>query len=172
MYYPVREVQILSGSRGNTFGWVRKHDDGSPRAHQGWDFQARDNTLMYAVGDGEVVYYDKTDNSRYGKSLLIKLDYWGEELYAFYAHINSSLVEKHQTVYAGDPVGFSGSTGNAKGSRGNAQHLHFEFRYKEKCGKGLDGRIDPWRFFGPPPYSWIITTEQIFYDWTYGTPAY
>lgn len=171
MYYPVREVRILSGSRGNTYGFVRKYSDGSPKPHQGWDFQARNDTPLYAVCDGEVVYYDKTDNSSYGKSMLIKLDYWGEELYAFYAHINSSLVEKYQTVYAGDHIGYSGSTGNAKGSYANAQHLHFEFRYKERCGKGLDGRIDPFRFYGPPPFGWIHMSGQIYYDWTYGVPA-
>jgi murein DD-endopeptidase MepM/ murein hydrolase activator NlpD len=172
MYFPVREVRILSGSMGNTFGWVRKNSDGTPRCHQGWDFQATNDTPMYAVCDGEVIRYDKTDNSSYGKSLLLKLDYWGEELYAFYAHINTSLVDKYQTVFAGDLIGYTGSTGNAKGSSKNAQHLHFEFRYKESCGHGLTGRTDPYRFYGPPPLSWSVATEQIFYDWTYGTPAY
>lgn len=168
MYYPVKEVRILSGSRGNTFGWVRKNKDGTPRVHQGWDFQATNDTPIYAVCDGEVVSYDKTDNSNYGKSLLIKLDYWGEELYAFYSHINMSFVEKNIFVAAGDFIGYSGSTGNAKGSSTNAQHLHFEFRYKRNCGKGLDGRTDPHRFYGPPPFSWSVASGEVFYDWTYG----
>jgi len=171
MYYPVREVRILSGSRGNTFGLVRKYKDGSPKPHQGWDFQAINNSPLYAVCDGEVVSYDKYDNSSYGKSLLLRLDYWGEELYAFYAHINSSLFEKYQTVSAGQLIGYSGSTGNAKGSWRDAQHLHFEFRNRASCGKGLEGRVDPQRFYGPPPYSWKSTSEEVFYDWLYGQAA-
>jgi len=171
MYYPLREVRILSGSHGNTFGWVRKYSDGSPKAHQGWDFQARNDSPLYAVCDGEVVHYDKTDNTSYGKSLLIRLDYWGESLYAFYAHINSSIVGKYDWVSAGQLIGYSGSTGNAKGSSANAQHLHFEFRNKSQCGKGLNGRIDPQRFYGPPPYSWFTTSEPVYYDWLYGEAA-
>lgn len=170
MYYPVREVRILSGSRNNTFGWVRKYKDGTPKAHQGWDFQAINDTPLYAVGNGEVVFYDKVDDSSYGKQLLIRLDYWGEELYALYAHINSSIVEKGDPVTGGQLIGYSGSTGNAKGSWRDAQHLHFEFRNKRYCGKSLDGRIDPQRFYGPPPYSWFSRTDEVLYDWTYGTP--
>jgi murein DD-endopeptidase MepM/ murein hydrolase activator NlpD len=170
MYYPLKEVRILSGSNGNTFGMVRKKN-GAPKPHQGWDFQARNNTPIYAVGDGEVVRYDKTDNSRYGKSLLIKLDYWGEELYAFYAHLTSCLVDKGNQVFGGQMVGYSGSTGNAAGSGPAGQHLHFEFWNKRTPGNGLNGRVDPFRFYGPPPMSWNVYYDEIFYDWTYGTPA-
>lgn len=161
MYYPLREVRILSGSRGNTFGWVR---DGGKRVHQGWDFQAKDNTFLYAVADGEVVNVDRKDNSSYGCSILLRFQHWGADYYAFYAHINTSLVDKGEWVEAGSHIGYSGSTGNAKGSKSWAQHLHFEFRSQAFCGKGLEGRVNPEEFYGPPPFNWVsydgpVTTD-------------
>lgn len=153
MYYPVRQVKILSGARHNTFGWVRK---GGTKAHQGWDFQAIDGSDLIAVADGEIVHVDRVDNSNYGCSILMKFrGYYGETLYAFYAHIlPNALVSYKQEVKAGQLIGFSGSTGNAKGSSKWAQHLHFEFRDRRHGPKGLTGRIDPAFFFGDPPYDW------------------
>lgn len=51
-------------------------------------------------------------------------------------------------------IGYSGSTGNAKGSNEWEQHLHFEFRDSLMGGKTLEGRIDPEFFFGSPP--WVL----------------
>jgi murein DD-endopeptidase MepM/ murein hydrolase activator NlpD len=164
MFYPVREVQILGGvkyGKGNVFGWVRKK---GTKAHQGWDFAARDNTPLYAVADGTIEYVDKVDDSNYGKQILMSFSgSYGETFYAFYAHINSNLVERYDTVKAGDLIGYSGSTGNAKGSNKWEQHLHFEFRSERHCGKGLEGRIDPQFFFGPPPFAWMCGGEFIPY---------
>ena len=156
MYYPVCSVtRILRGKKWNTFGMVRKRKDGSPKAHQGWDFEALDGTPLYAVADGEIVHVDYVDDSDYGKSILLKFNHEGQELYAFYAHINHSLVAKDNVVMAGDLIGYSGSTGNAKGMPPGGQHLHFEFRDKRHVGNGLAGRIDPETFYGSPPYTWI-----------------
>ena len=152
MYYPLSQMKILSGSKGNTFGMVRKHDDGSPKAHQGWDLQTLNGSPLYAIAEGEIAYVDKTDNSNYGRSIMLRFQLNGQELYAFYAHIESSLVQNFDWVSEGTLIGYSGSTGNAKGSKSYAQHLHFEIREKRYCGKGLDGRLDPVIIFGPPPY--------------------
>jgi len=166
MFYPVRQVQILGGvkyGKGNVFGWVRKK---GTKAHQGWDFAARDNTTIYAVADGDIVHVDTDDDSNYGKSILMSFTgMYGETFYAFYAHINSSNVSQGNRVKAGDPIGTSGSTGNAKGSSKWAQHLHFEFRSERWCNKGLEGRIDPQYFFGPPPFAWMSGGEFVpFYE--------
>lgn len=162
MYYPVCNVKILNGSKGNTFGMVRKYKDGSPKAHQGWDFQAYDDTPLYAVAGGEIVAVDNVDNSSYGKSIMLKFNLDGRELYAFYAHINYSSVMKYDTVFEGDLIGYSGSTGNAKGMPPSGQHLHFEFRDRRYAGNGLTGRIDPVTFYGGPPYSWIYPPPPMF----------
>lgn len=169
MYYPVREVRILSGSRNNTFGWVRKN---GTKAHQGWDFQAKDNTPLYAVMGGEIVYVDRVDNSNYGCYIMLRFQLDGEELYAFYAHINTSLVSKNQEVTEGQLIGYSGSTGNAKGSASWAQHLHFEFRNQRYCGTGLEGRIDPERFFGAPPYNWLTSAGPVTTEYYYEETMY
>src|SRR5262245_25170532 len=143
IYYPLRYFRILSAARHNTFGMVRKK---GKKAHQGWDLETRNNSPLYAVAPGEIVNVDLKDNSSYGCSITLRFQYDGYEYYAFYAHINSSLVSRYDTVEAGSQIGFSGSTGNAKGSKPWEQHLHFEFREKFSCGKGLTGRIDPENF--------------------------
>lgn len=155
MYYPLCNVKILNGSKGNTFGMVRKYKDGSPKPHQGWDLEALDGTPIYAVADGEIAFVDNVDNSAYGKSILLKFKYNDKEFYAFYAHINHSLVSKDDSVMEGALIGFSGSTGNAKGMSPSGQHLHFEFRNRRYAGNGLTGRVDPSYFYGSPPLSWI-----------------
>jgi murein DD-endopeptidase MepM/ murein hydrolase activator NlpD len=152
IYYPLRYFRILSASRGNTFGMVRKQ---GKKAHQGWDLEARNNSLLYAVAEGEIVNVDRKDNSAYGCSITLRFQNQGKDFYAFYAHINSSLVSKYDWVDAGAVIGFSGSTGNAKGSSPSAQHLHFEIREKYSCGKGLAGRVDPKMLLGAPPYHWV-----------------
>lgn len=157
MFYPVREVQILGGAkygRGNVFGWVRKK---GTKVHQGWDFAARDNTPLYAVASGKIEYVNRDDSTDYGMSILMSFPGGtnGGTTYAFYAHISSSNVSNHEDVEAGQLIGYSGSTGNAKGSTKWEQHLHFEFRSERSCGVGLGGRIDPYYFFGPPPFTWM-----------------
>lgn len=159
MYYPVRRVKILGGSRNNIFGMVRKNNT---KAHQGWDFKAYNGTELLAVASGEiisVVTMDKPE-SDYGCSINLKFKgAYGEDLYAFYAHVSPHIgVSRGQKVYEGQPIGFSGSTGNARyrcEKNKEAQHLHFEFRDKLHCGFGLEGRINPEFFYGSPPFEWI-----------------
>src|SRR5687767_3493099 len=121
MYFPVRRVKILSGKRNNTFGWVRK---GGTKAHQGWDFQAFDGSDLIAVADGTIVGVDYIDDSNYGCSITLKFKgAYDEDIYAFYSHISPNiLVSKYDKVLEGNHIGFSGSTGNAKGSTKWAQH--------------------------------------------------
>jgi murein DD-endopeptidase MepM/ murein hydrolase activator NlpD len=177
MFYPVRQVKILSGSRNNTFGWVRK---GGTKVHQGWDFQAFNGSELFAVAAGEIVSVVRVDKeeSDYGCSINLKFKgAYGEDLYAFYAHVSPNiLVSKGDQVMEGALIGYSGSTGNAR-YRCNAnkwmQHLHFEFRDRLSVGFGLEGRINPEFFFGMPPFDWIEggkLANDVTHDW-YETPA-
>jgi murein DD-endopeptidase MepM/ murein hydrolase activator NlpD len=63
--------------------------------------------------------------------------------YAFYSHLSKIDVKVGQSVKEGDEVGLTGNSGNAKGMKGEDQHLHFEYKNKPDIKKGLDGRMDP-----------------------------
>lgn len=176
MYYPVRKVKILAGSRNNTYGWVRKNNT---KVHQGWDFQAYNGTELFAVASGEIVSVIREDkpDSDYGCSINIKFPSPYGDLYAFYAHVSPNiLVSKGDKIREGMLIGYSGSTGNARyrcNDNPHMQHLHFEFRDKLKVNFGLEGRINPELFFGIPPYGWIdggkLATD-VSQDW-FETPA-
>lgn len=172
MHYPVRRVKILSSRRNNTFGWVRKN---GTKIHQGWDFEAPDGSELLAVASGKIVWIDSNDNTDYGCQIILRFTgSYGEDVYAHYAHTMPNFtVARNQNVMEGQVIGYQGSTGNARGSKGAAQHLHFEFRETMLGGKGLAGRIDPIAFFGDPPYQWIENPQlpiDVRGGW-YETPA-
>lgn len=61
--------------------------------------------------------------------------------YLFYAHLSECSVNINDNVIAGQIIGYSGDTGNAKGIKN--PHLHFEIRSTKNAPKGLDYRINP-----------------------------
>ena len=61
--------------------------------------------------------------------------------YLFYAHLSEVHVKNGDKVVAGQILGLSGTSGNAKGTK--APHLHFEIRDTNKVKKGLANRINP-----------------------------
>ena len=61
--------------------------------------------------------------------------------YLFYAHLSQVNVKKGNKVVAGQVIGLSGISGNAKGTK--APHLHFEIRDNDNVGMGLSNRINP-----------------------------
>ncbi|WP_077388274.1 M23 family metallopeptidase [Helicobacter bilis] len=61
--------------------------------------------------------------------------------YLFYAHLSEVHVKKGDKVVAGQILGLSGTSGNAKGTK--APHLHFEIRDTDNVEKGLTNRINP-----------------------------
>ena len=149
----------LASVKSATFGMVRRNADGSPRAHQGVDLAADNGYRCYAVDDGTVSRVER-GNDGYGWIVQIKLtdayDYTDAsgkpvcgQIWAFYAHLSEIKVTIGQKVQAGDVIGLTGSTGNARGMTNAARgaHLHFEVRTVERAGLGLAGRIDPLRFF-------------------------
>jgi len=134
----------LASAKSAMFGMVRRNTDGTPRAHQGVDFASAVGHRVYAVEDGFVI--DVRDSvSGYGKSVLISHMVNGKHYYTFYAHLSSIDVDFSKTVKAGDVIGLTGDSGNAKGMTTVAKggHLHFEVRDKKSVGLGLAGRLDP-----------------------------
>lgn len=93
--------------------------------HTGVDFELPTGTRVMAAGAGQVV--EAGWDAQYGQTVVI------EHLGGYasrYAHASELLVQKGQTVTAGQTIAKSGSTGRSTGP-----HLHFEVL---KHGKFVD----------------------------------
>ncbi|MDX3457830.1 M23 family metallopeptidase [Streptomyces sp. ME02-8801-2C] len=85
--------------------------------HTGIDFPVSYGTTVMAATDGTV----RTQwNSAYG-NMMILTDKDGTE--TWYCHLSSYQVSSGTTVKAGEPIAYSGNSGNSTGP-----HLHFEVR--------------------------------------------
>lgn len=85
--------------------------------HTGIDFPVAYGTSVVAATDGTV----RTQwNSAYGNMLIVTAKDGTE---TWYCHLSSYRVASGTTVKAGDPVAYSGNSGNSTGP-----HLHFEVR--------------------------------------------
>lgn len=133
----------LASVKSAQFGMAR---NGGTRAHQGIDIRT-DGTgwRCYAVDDGKVALVTESA-SGYGKQVGIDI---GGGLFAFYAHLSRIDVKQGDRVKAGQQLGLSGDTGNAKGMNTMAKgsHLHFEVRTKALAGTGLGNRLNPLDYF-------------------------
>lgn len=112
---PLDNMKIISA-----FGKSRTYKDKNlnilyTSTHLGVDLKASENTKVYAISAGKVAFagYSITRGN------CIYLDH-GFGLYSSYFHLNKISVSIDQIVFAGDLVGFSGSTGVSTGP-----HLHF-----------------------------------------------
>ena len=137
----------LASKKSATFGLVRIGANGKPRPHQGVDIAVPNGYRCYAVDDGTVIRTNPEGLGDYGKTILIKLDNRPE--YVFYAHLSGIKVKPGQKVKAGDVIGLTGSTGNARTMKtiNTGSHLHFEVRIQKDVGLGLSGRLNPLDFF-------------------------
>jgi murein DD-endopeptidase MepM/ murein hydrolase activator NlpD len=96
--------------------------------HRGLDIKAVLGASIYAADSGVIVYAGPT-NRGYGN--LVVIDH-GNGYQTIYAHLSQWNVSCGESVFQGNLIGLSGSTGNSSGA-----HLHFEVRY--------DGSyINPW----------------------------
>ncbi|MFJ9022668.1 M23 family metallopeptidase [Streptomyces sp. NPDC102259] len=85
--------------------------------HTGIDFPVSYGTTVMAATDGTV----RTQwNSAYGNMLIVTAKDGTE---TWYCHLSSYRVSSGTTVKAGDPIAYSGNSGNSTGP-----HLHFEVR--------------------------------------------
>ncbi|MFI6039038.1 M23 family metallopeptidase [Streptomyces sp. NPDC051315] len=94
--------------------------------HTGIDFPVSYGTTVMAATDGTV----RTQwNSAYGNMMIVTAKDGTE---TWYCHLSSYRVASGTTVKAGDPIAYSGNSGNSTGP-----HLHFEVR------PGGGSSIDP-----------------------------
>jgi len=149
--WPLVTNVIRRGRLNHTFGMVRRNANGTPRAHQGWDFYSEPGYRTYAISDGVIEAVRST--AGYGRHVILKftfdLDNDGgrDTLYAAYCHLSRVDVTVGQRVKMGEQIGLTGNSGNARTMRGEDQHLHFEIRTQPITGRGLSGRLSPYRVF-------------------------
>lgn len=111
---PVKgEITMAYGATAKVLGDERP-------VHEGIDIKAARGEPVLAAGDGKVI--EATDRYRDGDAWgkVIVIDH-GHGLVTRYAHLDSYVVRKGETVDAGDVIGAVGSTGKTTGP-----HLHFE----------------------------------------------
>lgn len=111
--FPLKSIRINSffGTRADPFTGRAKH-------HGGLDLAARyEETLAMFDGYVKAIGYDKGS----GKYIVMQCgDYT-----ISYCHLSEIWVEKNMKIYAGDPVGVSGTTGRSTGP-----HLHITSRLR------------------------------------------
>jgi murein DD-endopeptidase MepM/ murein hydrolase activator NlpD len=159
--------EVFTEALKNLFGWVRNTTSAHyMKAHQGWDIYADPGTECYAIADGVVV--STATQTGYGNCVVIKLNSItinGDPVFAFYAHLDSSKVNKGNGVRKGDVIGLTGGSGNADPQFWQQPppdypvdfHLHFELRAAASPGTGpLTDRYNPAYLFGMPPLTTAV----------------
>lgn len=125
------------------------------RMHRGVDISLNVGDTVRAAIDGTVLRVSN-DPRGYGLFVCIRHD---NGLETRYAHLSRTLATAGERVYAGDPIGLGGSTGNSTGP-----HLHFETRV-------FGSAVDPTTMFdfsmpaGRNPYRTLADLDS-------GNPAY
>lgn len=90
---------------------------GTPRMHNGQDFEVPYGTDVYATGDGTVIE-SGWNSGGFGNCIVIDHGYGFQTVYG---HLSDIKVVKGQNVKRGDLIGISGSTGLSSGP-----HLHYQ----------------------------------------------
>jgi murein DD-endopeptidase MepM/ murein hydrolase activator NlpD len=90
---------------------------GTPRMHNGQDFEVPYGTEVYATGDGSVIE-SGYNSGGFGNCVVIDHGY---SLQSVYGHLSDIKVVHGQNVKRGDLIGISGSTGLSSGP-----HLHYQ----------------------------------------------
>ncbi len=106
-------------------GWDYRAD------HLGIDIAAKQGVPVYAADSGVIIF---AGVSNWGYGNLIIIDH-GNGFQTAYGHLSQINVSCGQSVFQGNLIGLSGSTGNSTGA-----HLHFEIRSDQY------GRVNPWSY--------------------------
>ncbi|WP_089350567.1 M23 family metallopeptidase [Flavobacterium sp. ov086] len=125
------------------FGYTPTRDSGK---HEGLDLYAPVGTPVRACVDGLIVFNSTAGG--YGNTVVLK-GYYESKLYFFsYSHLKnkSEFIADKSWVKAGEIIGYTGKSGNAKDLTQEKTHLHFEVRPLKEWGdktKEFRGRVDP-----------------------------
>ena len=97
--------------------------------HTGIDIGAPNGTSIYAAADGEVIFVGRS--TAWGNYVMVD---HGDGIVTLYAHMSKTAAEVDTYVFAGDTIGYVGSTGYSTGN-----HLHFEVRVN-------GAHTSPWKY--------------------------
>lgn len=120
------------------------------KGHEGIDFRAAIGTPLFAPIDGKV----RVVNSKGGYGLHVIIT--NDRLRVVLAHLSKSSVKDNQAIGMGEPIGFTGNTGNS-----TAPHLHMSVQHvKNNTIKNYDNGY--WGGFDFLPYmiTWKGTILQ------------
>lgn len=142
----IQKLRKMSNSNGAKFGWTRKNENGTPKIHQGTDFEAKNNTEIIAPLDCKLV---EVGNEVKGYGIYAKFECYNnlkektKMFYLFIAHLNKVHAKLNVINLKGSIIATTGITGNAKNLPISQEHLHVELHIARTVGRGLAGRVDP-----------------------------
>ena len=116
----LRQPESTRGS-----GFVRRtRENGSTYQHQGVDLRAAAGSHVFAMYDGRVTNVTQADGNAAGIRVTIQSAANPNETTSYW-HLSDSQVQVGDQVKGGQPIGHSGTTGNADPRRsGREAHLH------------------------------------------------
>lgn len=133
----------LTGSISSGFGKRNDPINGKNAFHEGVDIRGEKGEKVFATAGGVVVNVGK--NGGYGN--IIEIDH-GNGYRTVYAHLQSYLVKRGETIKQGQVIGQVGDTGRSTGA-----HLHYEIRLNNRP-------INPTKFMKVADIAHDITAKQ------------
>jgi murein DD-endopeptidase MepM/ murein hydrolase activator NlpD len=121
MVWPVNPASRIA----SPFGPRSAPCAGCSSVHEGVDFDAGNGAVIHAIAAGVVVETNSPGWTALGVHVAIEHVIDGKTVVSAYGHmqVGSMPLKVGDTVYAGEPIGLVGSTGESTGP-----HLHFEIR--------------------------------------------
>jgi hypothetical protein len=154
----------LESARMIGIGWGEKnkkiyHPDNDFR-HTGYDlYHSSDETPIYSVADGVVVWADYEFEHRYGRHILIKHVIDGIEFYSRYAHLYVMSVRAGDRVRSGEKIGeMGGMASDPFRGVSSGKHLHFEILLPDEP-EDRDSFLIKWNgLYTVDPLRWLADT--------------
>lgn len=112
-------------------GWISRGFSDTPgKKHTGVDLAIPEGSPVYSTAFGTVTFagWDEA----YGKMVIVQN---GDSMETVYGHNSELLVQKGDTIFAGQRIALSGNTGQS-----SAPHLHYEIRINGK-------EVNPMKYF-------------------------
>jgi murein DD-endopeptidase MepM/ murein hydrolase activator NlpD len=117
-------IRQPESTRGSGFV-MRTREDKSTYQHQGVDLRAKSGSHVFAMYDGVVTSVNPAStNGAAGLSITIQSAANPNETTSYW-HLSDAQVRRGDQVVGGQPIGHSGTTGNANPRQsGREEHLH------------------------------------------------